>query len=233
MDNIKMNPSFIPSGDFGSMAPKSLESSHLEDAPASSAVDNPSADTANTTATEQITNTMGRLTHSVDDLTGVTTGLGNTLTNPDGSVVDISDKVGRQEDRQVLENIQTQINAILGRVPSSLKAEVCEEDRSRLDKVLLYFKHERWLLIFLFVVAGFLFGTLCMGLNDARFRSNELETWYHDQRDAICFGHYLREHNPKLYEYWYSGRWQRKVASKDSIAKAHMYELWDKKVLDD
>ena len=228
MDNFKMNSSFIPGGEFGSMASQSQENSNVEDAHASSAVDNLSTETVGAEAAGKLTDTMGRLTHSVDDLTGVTTGLGNTLTNPDGSVIDISDKAGRQKDRQVLENIQTQINAILGRVPSSVQAEVCEEARSRLDKTLLYFKHERWLLIFLFVVVGFLFGSLCMALNDTRVRSNELEAWYLDQRNAICFGHYLREHNPKLYEYWYSGRRQQNVARKDSIVKAHLYKRWDK-----
>lgn len=227
MEGITKNASVLQGGDFGSMTGNGLsENMGMEGAQEPFAVTTPQPQ--DVLRREDVQN----LTESVDNLSDITTGLGNTMTNADGSVIDISDKAGRQADRRYMKETKDRINEVLGKVPEGVDATLCDDDRKRMDKVLDYFKTSRWLQNFLFVVNGILFGILCMQLNDARVRSNELEYWYIDQRDAICFGHYIREHDKHLYEYWYTGRWQRNEAYKDSVEKAHLYKRWDKDIIE-
>lgn len=178
---------------------------------------------------------------SVSVMVDATNMLCGVLTRPDGKLVDFSDKDGRDLlTRSILAlNTQVQIafnnanlenkkyaEAIAKAIPKKIEAELVDEDRNRIDWLKRFWK--RCLLgLFLGILIAcgiFYFNGKKVGETDAL--ADELERWYVTNQNAINFGNYMKEYNPKTYEYWHSGRWKRDKALRDSVNQANKVRGW-------
>lgn len=157
------------------------------------------------------------------------------MMRPDGKPVDFSDKEGREKQTNTLAVIKEQIAGLIsqadlnnqdyatqisGAIPKKIEAEFSAEDRKRIDGLQRYWKCV--VTFFATSIASFIIGgcVLCYYVGDFNKRSATLKSWYVDNKNAIDFGTYLKDNEPKIYEYWQSGRWQRDKALRDSVNKA-------------
>lgn len=58
-------------------------------------------------------------------------------------------------------------------------------------------------------------------VNSSSVKGNQLDRWYDDNAEAISFGQFYRENFPKQYREWHTVQWQRDIALRDSICRAH------------
>lgn len=160
---------------------------------------------------------------------------------PNGKLVDFSDKDGRQQLKDSLLVFKTTMETAISNanlankeyadqiakaIPKKIDAELVDKDRERIDWLKRYWKYSvvsRILVILCFCGMFFAVGAK---FGETNQRSTDLQSWYEDNRDALDFGNYLKENNPKSYESWHSGRWKSDKALRDSINKANKYSEW-------
>lgn len=179
---------------------------------------------------EKLDKDVVQLDKDVCTLTGITKGLGDGMTNPDGSFIDIADKEGRKADREFMLGAQKEMTEFIDDLPNNVTAKLHQDDRKRIDLVNKNFKTNRRKDRLLLVLAGFIIAIAANSALEYGERSKELETWYNDKDVSVAFGEYIMEQNPGLYEYYKSGRWQKSVAYRDSVWRAHAWKEWDKQV---
>ena len=137
-----------------------------------------------------------------------------------------------EETRKQQERAKAAIAAILRSVPTSVKAELSEEDRKRLDSNFRSWKDVFRLYLPSFGIVGAIVGIILTGsimlsnsASDAKReyeqRISQLERWYEDNADAVAFGQFYRENYPKQYRQWHTGQWQHDIAYRDSLRRAH------------
>lgn len=176
------------------------------------------------------TKVMEQLDKDVCTLTGITRGLGDAMTNPDGSFIDIADKEGRAADRKLMEKAKNEMTDFMDGLPTKVDATLNKDDRARIDLSNKNFRMYRWIDRIFLVVAGAAIA-LCLNRSISYDdRSKELEIWYKDKGASVAFAEYIKEHDPDRYTYYQSGQWQRSVAYRDSIRRAHAWKEWDKEV---
>lgn len=174
----------------------------------------------------------------IRDIATMTCGI---LTQPDGKLVDFSDKAGRRQLKDALLAFKTQMQnsindsnlenkkyaeVIEKAIPKKIDAELVEEDRNRIDWLRRFWNRciLALLLIVLFACGTFYFNGKKVG--EVNALSDELEQWYVTNQNAINFGNYMKEYNLKTYEYWHSGRWKRDKALRDSVNQANKMRGW-------
>ncbi len=168
-----------------------------------------------------------------EELAGV---IFDLLLDDDGSVKDFGhaveirgliDKARKQQERDI-----ANLGKIIRSVPTSVKAELGEEDRKRLDSNFKSWKDVVRLYLPTFGIVGAIVGIVLTGSimlsNSASDTKREyeqriiqLDRWYEDNVDAIAFGQFYRENYPKQYRQWYTGQWQQDIAYRDSLRRAH------------
>lgn len=176
------------------------------------------------------TKVMEQLDKDVCTLSGITRGLGDAMTNPDGSFIDIADKEGRKSDREFMLGAQKEMTDFIDDLPNKVDAKLNNEDRKRIDLSNKNFRMYRWIDRIFLVVAG---GAIALCINRSIAyddRSKELEAWYEDKGASVAFAEYIKEHAPDRYAYYQSGQWQKSVAYRDSIRRSHAWKEWDKQV---
>lgn len=166
----------------------------------------------------------------------------NALLQANGKLVDFSDKEGRKCLLELLLLLPKKLESILSKnkidnnefisslekvIPKEVKAQFDEVDRNRIDFLRRYVK---WITVGLFAAiiiipctSFFICGKIVGKVNA---RSAALEQWYVNNQNAVNFGNYMREYNPKTYAYWHSGRWQKNKALRDSMAEANKMADW-------
>ena len=168
-----------------------------------------------------------------EELAGV---IFDLLLDDDGSVKDfghaaeIRELIGNAGKLQ--EHGIANLGEIIKSVPTSVRAELGEEDRKLLDSNFRSWKDVFRLYLPSFGIVGAIVGIILTGsimlsnsASDAKReyeqRISQLERWYEDNADAIAFGQFYRENYPKQYRQWHTGHWQQDIAYRDSLRRAH------------
>ena len=168
-----------------------------------------------------------------EELAGV---IFDLLLDDDGSVKDFGhaaeirgliDEAWKQQERGI-----ANLGEIIRSIPTSVRAELGEEDRKLLDSNFRSWKDVFRLYLPSFGIVGAIVGIILTGsimlsnsASDAKReyeqRISQLERWYEDNADAIAFGQFYRENYPKQYRQWHTGQWQQDIAYRDSLRRAH------------
>lgn len=159
-----------------------------------------------------------------------------TFLDDDGWMKDLSHSV---EIKSILHQTEIRMEAMLGRaentakeIPSTIEAQLCEEDRNRLDTNFIRLKNLIKLHLPIVISIGALVGICLMGsvmvsnsASDKRHyyeqRIKKLDRWHQENAEAISFGQFYRENYPKKYHEWQTGCWQQDIAFRDSVIRAH------------
>lgn len=167
------------------------------------------------------------LLQNIKRLADMTADMGCVLLKEDGTLVDLSDRAGRERLERAV-NLNTELGTrMMKAIPSSVTAELCDRDRNLMER---FYKDRKTFVLTLIssaIITGMLMCVALFGIVSNRNRSGELEEWYRENRTAIEFGYFIRQESPSLWEYWQSGRWQHDVAVKDSIHRSHLMKRWD------
>lgn len=168
-----------------------------------------------------------------EELAGV---IFDLLLDDDGSVKDFSHAA---EIRALIDNARklqerciANLGEIIRSIPTSVRAELGEEDRKLLDSNFRSWKDVFRLYLPTFGIVGaivciILTGSIMLSnsASDAKReyeqRISQLERWYEDNADAVAFGQFYRENYPKQYRQWHTGQWQQDIAYRDSLRRAH------------
>lgn len=168
-----------------------------------------------------------------EELAGV---IFDLLLDDDGSVKDFGHAA---EIRALIDNARrlqerciANLGDIIRSVPTSVKAELGEEDRKRLDSNFKSWKDVFRLYLPTFGIVGVIVGIVLTGSimlsnsasdtkREYEQRISQLERWYEDNADAVAFGQFYRENYPKQYRQWHTGQWQHDIAYRDSLRRAH------------
>ena len=121
---------------------------------------------------------------------------------------------------------------IIRSVPTSVRAELGEEDRKLLDSNFRSWKDVFRLYLPSFGIVGAIVGIVLTGSimlsnsasntkREYEQRIGQLDMWYENNADAIAFGQFYRENYPKQYSQWHTGQWQQDIAYRDSLRRAH------------
>lgn len=160
----------------------------------------------------------------------------DTLLDDDGSIKDFTHSAEIreliEETRKQQERATATIAAILRSVPTSVKAELSDEDRNRLDSNFKSWKDVFRLYLPAFGIVALAVGIILTGslmlMNTAtdtkreyEQRIEQLDRWYDENAAAISFGQFYRENYPKQYRQWHNGQWQQDIAYRDSLRRAH------------
>ncbi len=168
-----------------------------------------------------------------EELAGV---IFDLLLDDDGSVKDFGhaaeireliDNAGKLQERGI-----ANLGEIIRSAPTSVKAELGEEDRKRLDSNFRSWKDVFRLYLPTFGIVGVIVGIVLTGSimlsnsasdtkREYEQRIGQLDRWYEDNSDAIAFGQFYRENYPKQYSQWHTGQWQHDIAYRDSLRRAH------------
>lgn len=168
-----------------------------------------------------------------EELAGV---IFDTLLDDDSSIKDFTHSTEIreliEETRKQQERAKAALTAVLRSVPTSVKAELSEEDRKRLDSNFKNWKDVFRLYIPTFGIIALAIGLILTGslmlMNTAsdtkreyEQRISQLDRWYDNNAEAISFGQFYRENYPKQYRQWHNGQWQQDIAYRDSLRRAH------------
>ena len=168
-----------------------------------------------------------------EELAGV---IFDMMFDDDGSVNDFchTAEIGNLIDNanQQQQFVAEKLTEIIGSVPTSVKAELSEEDRKRLDSNFKTWKDVFKLYLPTFGIVGAIVGIVLLGgimlsksasdtKREYEQRISQLENWYEENADAIAFGQFYRENYPKQYRQWHTGQWQQDIAYRDSLRRAH------------
>lgn len=182
---------------------------------------------------EKTTDRKEAIVKNEEELAGV---IFDTLLDDDGSIKDFTHSAEIreliEETRKQQERATATIAAILRSVPTSVKAELSEEDRKRLDSNFKNWKDVFRLYLPALSIAGMAVGIFMTGsiwLSDKSSytkrkyeqRISQLDRWYDDNAEAISFGQFYRENYPKQYREWHTGQWQRDIVVRDSLRRAY------------
>ena len=166
------------------------------------------------------------LSQDIKRLADMAADMSSVLLKEDGTLVDLSDKAGREKLMKSV-NLNTDLaSQILKAIPSAVTAELSEKDRNLMERFYKDRKTYALTLLLCVLMTGLLMGIALYGIASNKIRSRELEEWYQENRSAIDFGNFVREEKPSMWNYWHSGRCQQNVTVRDSIYQSHLSRGW-------
>lgn len=157
------------------------------------------------------------LSQDIKRLADMAADMSSVLLKEDGTLVDLSDRSGREKLTKSVDLNTDLASQILKAIPSAITAELGEKDRNLMERFYKDRKTFALTLLFCILMTGLLMGIALYGIANNKIRSRELEEWYQENRTAIDFGNFVREEKPSMWNYWHSGRWQQNVAVRDTI----------------
>lgn len=182
---------------------------------------------------EQLTARKEAIVKNEEELAGV---LFEMMFDDDGSLKDFAHMAEFRELNDGTRKNQDRSNAflaeILRSIPRSIQAQLSDEDREKLDSNFKSWKDVFRLYLPALGIVGMAVGIILIGCfflsnkssdtkHEYEQRISQLETWYEDNADAIAFGQFYRENFPKQYRQWHTGQWQKDIAYRDSLRRAH------------
>lgn len=182
---------------------------------------------------ERLTARKEAIVKNEEELAGV---LFEMMFDDDGSIKDFAHTAEIRELNDGTRKNQDRSNAflaeILRSIPRSIKAQLSDEDREKLDSNFKSWKDVFRLYLPALGIVGMAVGIILTGCfflsnkssdtkHEYEQRISQLETWYEDNADAIAFGQFYRENYPKQYRHWHTGQWQQDIAYRDSLRRSH------------
>lgn len=182
---------------------------------------------------EQLTARKEAIVKNEEELAGV---LFEMMFDDDGSLKDFAHTAEIRElndgTRKNLDRSNAFLAEIIRSIPRSIKAQLSDEDREKLDTNFKSSKNVFNLYLPALSIVGMVVGIILTGCfflsnkssdtkHEYEQRISQLETWYEDNADAIAFGQFYRENFPKQYRQWHTGQWQQDIAYRDSLRRAH------------
>ncbi len=182
---------------------------------------------------EQLTARKEAIVKNEEELAGI---LFEMMFDDDGSIKDFAHIAEFRELNDGTRKNQDRSNAflaeILRSIPRSIKAQLSDEDREKLDSNFKNWKDVFRLYLPALGIMGMTVGIILTGCfflsnkssgtkHEYEQRISQLETWYEENADAIAFGQFYRENYPKQYRQWHTGQWQQDIAYRDSLRRAH------------
>ena len=182
---------------------------------------------------EQLTARKEAIVKNEEELAGV---LFEMMFDDDGSLKDFAHTAEIRElndgTRKNLDRSNAFLAEIIRSIPRSIKAQLSDEDREKLDSNFKSWRDVFKLYLPALGIAGMTVGIILTGCfllsnkssdtkHEYEQRISQLETWYEDNADAIAFGQFYRENFPKQYRQWHTGQWQQDIAYRDSLRRAH------------
>lgn len=156
----------------------------------------------------------------------------NVMLTPDGRPVDISDKVGRAKlqasvaaNAKMLETVHQTLDGATSKIQSAIPAHVdarfSDDDRMAISSL---YKDKRKYYIYLWCgvfLAGVFSLLAIIGSVMNSKKTAKLNDWYEEQKEAIDFGNYLKENNPRTLRSWRSGEWKKNEETQQAIHEKH------------
>lgn len=182
---------------------------------------------------EQLTARKEAIVKNEEELAGV---LFEMMFDDDGSLKDFAHTAEIRElndgTRKNLDRSNAFLAEIIRSIPRSIKAQLSDEDREKLDSNFKSWRDVFKLYLPALGIVGMAVGIILTGCfflsnkssdtkHEYEQRISQLETWYEDNADAIAFGQFYRENFPKQYRQWHTGQWQQDIAYRDSLRRAH------------
>lgn len=182
---------------------------------------------------ESILNRKEALLRNEEELAGA---IFETFLEDDGTMKDVahSAEINTMLAKaiQTVENGAERTDKAIRSIPSGIEAHLCEDDRKRLDRNFLSWRELVRLYLPFVLSIGAAAGISIMGgialstsanhkKEDYEYRLEILSRWERENAETIAFGHFYKENNPRKYREWQTGRWQKDVAYRDSLIRAH------------
>lgn len=168
-----------------------------------------------------------------EELAGV---MFETFLDDDGSIKDIAHSAeiisALRQTLSAMDRSCERVETTQREMPTSIKANLCEDDRNLLDSNFIRLKNLIKLNLPIVIGIGALVGIGLMGsvmvstaASNKRHkyeqRIMELDRWHQENAEAISFGQFYLENYPKKYREWQTGRWQQDIAYRDSLIRVH------------
>ena len=168
-----------------------------------------------------------------EELAGV---IFETFLDDDGSLKDFAHSAeiisALRQSQAAMDRDVERIEAAQREMPTSIEANLCDEDRDRLDTNFIRLKNLVKLNFPIVLGIGALVGICLIGSimvsTSASHKRHayeqsikDLDRWHKENAEAISFGQFYRENYPKKYREWQTGLWQQDIAYRDSLIRAH------------
>lgn len=168
-----------------------------------------------------------------EELAGV---LFETFLDDDGSIKDIAHSAeiisAFRQTISAMDRSCERVETAQRNMPTSIMANLCEDDRNLLDSNFIRLKNLIKLNLPIVIGIGTLVGICLMdsvmvskSATDKRHEYEhyikELDRWHQENADVISFGQFYRENYPRKYREWQTGRWQQDITYRDSLIRAH------------
>jgi len=149
-------------------------------------------------------------------------GFTKVFCDDDGMLIDLTDKKGREYDRNFLLNAQVRIDEALESTGNNLKehckAEFLPEDKETMVKLNKNFADTRyWVFGSCFLGAAFLIAGLAFCIYSAN-KVSEMEKKCSEQATMAAFGNYCSKLSPNTYQSWQNGMTDRQDSVKSDRA---------------
>jgi hypothetical protein len=167
-------------------------------------------------------------------ISGLIEAFSNAFLDKEGQVKDLTDKEGREQDRQFMLGVQDKVEKLLANFGQAVKdfarraampceAELAEKDMKEIARMNNFFEKS-----FYYFVGWMLAASLvcCIGIamiSSASNKKSDLERWYRQQAEAITFGNYAIQNLPKSYKIWKEDFRQLTKQQQDSVMQQYQY----------
>lgn len=167
---------------------------------------------------------METITNSVQFMADVYKGFTKMFCDDDGILIDLTDKAGRERDRQFMLSLQSRLDASIQRMEQDMQrhytAEFLPKDRKMFETVNANFQNARsWVLGTCFIGAVIFIAGIFLCFNSFSRESEmekQLEQLRNEQTEIAAFGSYVKEKAPNVYKGWKAIL----TAEKDSVKTA-------------
>lgn len=161
---------------------------------------------------------------SVKFLAGVCKGFTKMFCDDDGMLIDLTDKAGQKQMRELMLNVCARTEKAQAEIESSLRqhytAEFQPEDKKLLQSLSKNFRDTRYW-VFGSCLVGALFLTIGLVLSiKSSFQIKQMEEQQRQQAEMVSFGSYVKDHAPKVYTEWQQSRPSERANSKGKENKS-------------
>lgn len=136
-------------------------------------------------------------------------GFTKMLCDDNGMLIDLTDKAGREYDRNFMLHVQARIDKALDRLGDNLtehcKAEFLPEDKQTMESLNRNFATTRyWVFGSCFIGAAFLILGLALCIHSVT-EKNGMRKKCSEQATMAAFGSYVSERSPLMFQAWQNG----------------------------
>lgn len=137
----------------------------------------------------------------------------------DGFLIDLTDKAGRDRDRQFMLSLQSRLDASVQRIEQDMQrhytAELQPKDAQRFETLNKNFEISRyWVFGSCFLGAAFLILGLFLCIH-ASNEKNEMEEKYKELSTMAAFGNYINECAPRTFRAWQNATTEKRGSVKN------------------